>query len=331
MKDRVKDFRRVPASELVPNASNFRTHPPEQSSALRTMLERIGFAGAVVAYEDGDNLVLIDGHERREVADPTDELPTLILDVTAAEAEELLATFDPIGAMAGRNEEALTELLARLDPDESLASVLEQVGHLNGHKEGLTDPDEVPELPGEPETKVGDLWLCGEHRVLCGDATDEVVVGRLWAETPAVVFSDPPYGIDYIAMRRNERMENDGSEAEALAAAQKALVLTAQVAVHFVCCNWRSLPVMLDAMLEAGIEPKSCIVWDKGSRVQNLDKFAKQHEFVLYAGPFGGEPTRGTDVWTIPRDFKPDHPTPKPVELVERALLATSRGGGICV
>jgi hypothetical protein len=159
------------------------------------MLERIGFAGAVIAYEDGDKLVLIDGHERREVAGPTDELPTVILDVTAEEAEELLATFDPIGAMAGRDENALSELIARLAPDEDLAAVLDGVGHLNGHKQGLTDPDEVPELPKDPITKLGDLWELGEHRVLCGDASRPDDYALLMdGDGVHLMLTDPPYG-----------------------------------------------------------------------------------------------------------------------------------------
>lgn len=179
MKDRVKDFRRVRASELQPHALNFRSHPKEQSAALRTMLDRIGFAGAVLAYEDDGALQIIDGHLRVQESKPSDELPTVILDVTPEEAEELLATFDPIGSMAGRNEDALSELIARLDPDEALAKVLESVGHLSNGKGGLTDPDEVPEVPEEPVTKPGDLWVLGEHRVMCGDATEQTDVERL--------------------------------------------------------------------------------------------------------------------------------------------------------
>lgn len=73
-------------------------------------------------------------------------------------------------------------------------------------------------------------------------------------------------------------------------------------------------------MAENGLYPKSCIVWDKKHGVQNLDRFAKRHEFILYAGPFGGEPTLDTDVWEEARDYQAPHPTVKPTSLVKRAI-----------
>ena len=88
---------------------------------------------------------------------------------------------------------------------------------------------------------------------------------------------------------------------------------------------------MVDAMVAAALEPKACVVWDKMRRVQNLDRFAKQHEFILYAGPYGGQPTVDVDVWQSARDFEPDHPTPKPTELIQRALRAVTDTGDAVV
>jgi DNA modification methylase len=159
---------------------------------------------------------------------------------------------------------------------------------------------------------------------MCGDATAEADVAAL-VGTDAVqaVWTDPPYGIAYGAMRRRDRIAGDESldRAEALTLAALALV---PAKAYFVCCDWRSIATTSAAMTEAGQAPKACIVWDKTRGVQNLDRFAKQHEFVLYAGPFGGERTVDGDVWAIPRDYAPDHPTPKPVELIERCLSAAT-------
>ena len=77
---------------------------------------------------------------------------------------------------------------------------------------------------------------------------------------------------------------------------------------------------MKEAMESIGLDVKSCIVWDKGSGVQNLDKFYKRHEFILYSGPFGGEKTVDGDVWQISREVRNDHPTAKPVELCAKAI-----------
>ena len=115
MRDRVKELRRVPASALRPNPRNWRTHPPEQQAALRGVLDEVGFAGALLARELADgSLELVDGHLRTEAA-PDALLPVLVLDVTEEEAAKLLATHDPLGAMAGIDREKLTELLEGIE------------------------------------------------------------------------------------------------------------------------------------------------------------------------------------------------------------------------
>ncbi len=173
------------------------------------------------------------------------------------------------------------------------------------------------------------MWLLGAHRLVCGDSTSPTDVDKLMGGGKAdMVFTDPPYGVDYVAMRGSRKIANDGDMDVAERVTREALSL-ASSSVAFVCCNWRSLTMTVDAMLDAGMAPKACIVWDKQRRVQNLDRFAKQHEFILYAGPYGGNPTIDVDVWQIARDFDPDHPTPKPVELVERAISAASNSGDV--
>jgi site-specific DNA-methyltransferase (adenine-specific) len=84
---------------------------------------------------------------------------------------------------------------------------------------------------------------------------------------------------------------------------------------------------MIQAFDDNGLKAKSTIVWDKGHQVQNLDRFGKSYELILYAGPFGGEPTVSRDVWEFGRDYNPDHPTPKPVPLVSKAIESSSKSG----
>lgn len=110
--DRVKELRRVPAGDLHPSPLNWRTHPPQQAAALRGVLAEVGIAGAVLARERPDgSLELIDGHLRRETLPADQPVPVLVLDVTEAEARTLLATFDPIGGLAGTDQDALAALL----------------------------------------------------------------------------------------------------------------------------------------------------------------------------------------------------------------------------
>jgi predicted enzyme related to lactoylglutathione lyase len=104
LRDRVVELRRVPADQLLPHPRNWRTHPKVQRNALRGALDEVGFAGAALARKDADGgLVLIDGHLRKELL-PGETIPVLVTDLTEAEGEMVLATLDPIGAMARREQ-----------------------------------------------------------------------------------------------------------------------------------------------------------------------------------------------------------------------------------
>lgn len=113
-RDRIKELRRVPACELRPNPKNWRTHPASQADALRGVLAEIGFADAAIARELPDgSLMLLDGHLRAETVGDAD-VPVLVLDVTEEEADKILATLDPLTAMADRDAEKLASLLGDL-------------------------------------------------------------------------------------------------------------------------------------------------------------------------------------------------------------------------
>jgi hypothetical protein len=125
IRDRIKELRRVKASELAPNPANWRMHPPQQLEALRGMLTEIGYASALLAYETDKGLMLIDGHARAELT-PDEEVPVLVLDVNEDEARKLLALFDPVGEMAERDEEAWNLLSTAVSTENAaLKSLLE--------------------------------------------------------------------------------------------------------------------------------------------------------------------------------------------------------------
>ena len=121
--DRITELRRVPASELIANPKNWRQHPPAQKAALTGLLEEIGFADAVIARETDDGLELIDGHLRQEVMGDQ-EIPVLIVDVTEEEADKMLATFDPLSAMAKSDKDALSILLSGIETNNEKISGL---------------------------------------------------------------------------------------------------------------------------------------------------------------------------------------------------------------
>lgn len=152
IKDRIKDFRRVPASELLPNPKNWRTHPAEQQEAMRGVLAEIGIADAVLARETPDGLMLIDGHLRADVGANV-VWPVLVLDVNEEEADKLLLTHDPLSAMAGIDESLLYELTNATDIqspalNEMLADLAKTAEQLAGDEDPAGPPPEVhiPEL-----------------------------------------------------------------------------------------------------------------------------------------------------------------------------------------
>ena len=128
IRNRVKELRHVPAKDIKPNPKNWRTHDAIQQDAFRAVLNEVGFAGAVIAYENTDgDLMLIDGHLRIEEA-ASATIPVLVLDVTEEEADLLLATYDPVGTMAASDAERLGELLQGIGAtDASLITLLEDI------------------------------------------------------------------------------------------------------------------------------------------------------------------------------------------------------------
>jgi DNA modification methylase len=204
IRDRIKELRRIPARELLPNPKNWRAHPLAQQESLKGLLAELGYCDATIARELPDGrLQLIDGHLRCEVT-PDMEVPVLVLDVTEAEADKLLVTLDPLASLAEANRDALTSLLAAVDTDSTAVQAMladlgagELIPFLDpGEIPGLTDPDQIPMPPDEPTTKLGDLWLLGNHRLHCGDSSKPEDVDRLLDGAPVhLVNTDPPYNV----------------------------------------------------------------------------------------------------------------------------------------
>ena len=185
IRDRIKELRRVCATELVPAPVNWRTHSAKQKTALASVLEEIGIADAVLARELPDGrLKLIDGHLRRETLGES-LLPVLVLDVSEREAAILLATIDPLAAMAGTDAEKLDAILREAvatteGVQELLAEIADDAGLYRDDKE---EDDDNPQKPhAEPITRPGDVWILGDHKLTCGDSEPREcdVVAAAW-------------------------------------------------------------------------------------------------------------------------------------------------------
>lgn len=133
IKDRVKEFKRIKASDLKANPKNWRLHDSMQKEAMQSVLQNVGMAGAVIVYENQDNqYVIIDGHLRADMNDEQ-EVPTIILDVNEQEADLLLATYDPISQMAKSDNTMLSTLLKTIDTsDDDLQTLLNDIDETFG-------------------------------------------------------------------------------------------------------------------------------------------------------------------------------------------------------
>jgi hypothetical protein len=143
VRDRIKELRRVPASELIPNPKNWRTHPVSQKQALKGVLAEIGYADALIARETPDGLMLIDGHLRAETT-PDSEVPVLVLDINEEEADLMLATLDPLAAMAESDDQSLRTLVNNLEIEsvsvhEMLEGILEPLEESGNGSENTVD------------------------------------------------------------------------------------------------------------------------------------------------------------------------------------------------
>ena len=159
-RNRILELRHLPAAELLDNPANWRTHPQAQRQALQGILQEVGIAGTLTAYHsqrNGGRLTLLDGHLRKETVGET--LPVVVLDIDDAEADKLLAVFDPLSAMAGQDDEKLKALLESVETEsEDLQALLETLNRSlseeewNPQKEA-TAPPEFKEVGEQLETE----------------------------------------------------------------------------------------------------------------------------------------------------------------------------------
>jgi len=209
-------------------------------------------------------------------------------------------------------------------------------------KEGLTDPDDVPEAPEEPKTKLGDLYILGDHRLLCGDSTKAEDVERLMDGKKAdMVFTDPPYNA-LKSWKKDEAkgetrlnpsgwFENDNMSWEEFDVFLEKAFSNMSGHSYYICCDYRIYPIIRRHIDLLSHEEKHCIVWKK-NQFGLGKRYRFQHEFVVYAttpkAPFYGGNSQG-DVWEIDVDRSRTHKTPKPVELPHRAINNSCQRGEV--
>jgi DNA modification methylase len=306
------------------------------------VLDEVGWVQDVVVNRRSGYVV--DGHLRVALAVSRGEpsIPVVYVDLDPKEELLVLAALDPLAAMAGTDPDALASLVGEITvPAGALKDMLAQLAGAAGPKVGETGPDDVPEVPEEPYVQRGELYALGDHRLLCGDATNAEDVARLLAgDKPRLMITDPPYGVDFdpgnnpsaVNDRRDSRRRRgtfddgraDWREAYALAPAEVAYVWHASTHVVDVAAS-------IDA---CGYERRAYLIWAKQAHTFGRGHYHWQHEPCWYAVRKGakahwiGDRSQST-LWRIDNvhpthgttdDGETDHGTQKPVECMERPL-----------
>lgn len=214
---------------------------------------------------------------------------------------------------------------------------------------GLTDEDEIPDTPIEPKTKLGDIYILGNHRLMCGDSTSIDAVEKLMDGVKAdMVFTDPPYGVSYAdknarlnsvckGNRIQTKIENDHMTVTEtgelwLQSFTNAYISTSDKAPYYICGPQGGELMMMMMMIEkAGWQLKHIMIWAKNNHVLGRMDYHYKHEPIMYGWKQGeshnwyGDHSQ-TSLWEIARPLKSDlHPTMKPVELIEKALINSSK------
>jgi DNA modification methylase len=338
------------------NPKNHRIHPERQRKALVGVLKGKGWVDDV-KIQHGTDLV-IDGHMRIEEAIRAGELvPYTALDLTDQEAADMLAFFDPIGAMAERDQDKYDALLAETSLDDELraalmASDLTIEAERNLRKRAQHgDPERTPEPPVVPVVRPGEIWVLGDHVLAIGDCLDEALVTRaleaLGTDRAQLCVTDPPYNANYVSRVDKDRanpfgkIANDEQTTEGYATFLDDVFL----ALEDVLEEGASVYCFIDddhfAQLEAAFVRRwrkhGTVVWDKEHFGMGM-YYRRQHEFLLF-GSVGDKPAvwnaghNERDVWSEPRDPASTyrHPMQKPVALAERAIRNSSAEGDVVV
>ena len=337
--------------DLKSDHKNARRRTDRSASLIAESLKRYGAARSIVIDEDGRILAgngTVEGAKKAGI----DKLR-----IIEAEGDELIAVRraglsedEKVGlALADNRSSDLSEwdhdMLRQLseehdltpwfEDDELLAEVLDTV-------EGNTDPDDVPEAPEEPVTKPGDLWILGDHRLLCGDSTDTLALERLMAGRNADLWlTDPPYNVNYEgktsdALKIQNDSMKDGEFRQFLHDVYVAANCFLRTGAVFYIWHADSEGYNFrGAANDVGWKVRQCIIWLKSCLVMGRQDYQWKHEPCLYGWTEGAAHYWGSDrkQTTVLEFAKPsrnkEHPTMKPVELFEYQMANSSKQGDI--
>tara|TARA_A100001011_G_scaffold305777_1_gene320474 strand:- start:1847 stop:3100 length:1254 start_codon:yes stop_codon:yes gene_type:complete len=348
----------------IQNIKPYHDNPRVNNDAIdvvKKSLEEFGFQQPLVL--DKDNVIIV-GHTRYAAATQLayETVPCFIADNLTEEKIKAYRIMDNKSAEYaswnyGLLTKEITDLL-ELDynieltgfTDEELADLGLDINLDDFKEEGLTDEDATPEIVQDPITKLGDVWILGNHRLICGDSTSIDTIDKLMQTTKAdLIFTDPPYGMSYGGGRAEGSSKkgdlvkahgmiiNDdlrGNELSNLLvdSLSNSKIAAKEEAPCYVCFNYKNFMNFQNAFEKSGFNVDSCIVWDKKSIGLGMANYRPQHEFIFYCkgGQWYGSKNQ-SDIWSMSRGNTSAyvHPTQKPVELIQIAINNSSKKGDL--
>lgn len=348
-------IKEIEVSALIPYAKNSRTHDDAQVAQIAASIKEFGFRNPILV----DKLGVIAGHGRLLAARKLglSKVPTIdCSDMTESQKKAYIIADNKLALNAGWDTNLLSIELEELQEEgfnlellgfdeKELNALLEPEIH-----EGLTDEDEVPEVPEEPKTKLGDIYILGDHRLMCGDSTSVDAVEKMMGEDRAsLVVTDPPWNVAYGTNLANNAqgykqrtIMNDNFETtqeweDFLSGFMANIIAFTKKGCPIYCVMGASeWPAIDKALRDGGFHWSSTIIWAKDTLVLSRKDYHTQYEPIWYGWKEDGpriwtvQDRKQSDLWECKRPKRSDlHPTTKPVELIERAVLNSSNAGTI--
>lgn len=332
---------------LIPYANNSRTHDDAQVAQLAASIKEFGFRNPILV----DGVGIIAGHGRLLAARKLglEKVPTIdCSDMTETQKKAYIIADNKLALNSGWDTNLLSLELEQLDADgfnlELLGFDSKELDELLALQvvEGLTDEDAVPDVPDEPKTKLGDIYILGNHRLMCGDSCSITDMQKLVNDRQVDMWlTDPPYNVAYEGKTKdaltiqNDSMSNDGFRQFLRDAYVTADTVMKSGAVFYIWhadlegYNFRG------AAHDAGWKVRQCLIWKKSTMVMGRQDYHWKHEPCLYGWKEGAGHLWATDrkQTTILEFDKPsrngEHPTMKPVALFEYQMLNNTKGGDI--
>jgi site-specific DNA-methyltransferase (adenine-specific) len=328
-------------SELIPYINNSRTHSEEQITQLVSSIKEFGFTNPILLAPDNS---IIAGHGRLQAVKRLghEEVPCIVISgLTKTQIKALIIADNQLALNAGWDLEKLSVEVEGLQDEDFNIDILgfnnDFIKDLLKKDEGLTDQDAVPETKLNAKSKLGDIWLLGKHKLMCGDSTTQDVL-KLFKEQKADLYlTDPPYNVNYEGKTKDKlTIKNDKQDDEtfklfltdAFTNAFNVLKLGASFYI------WHSDSeglVFRKSLIDSGFKLRQTLIWAKNSMVMGRQDYHWQHEPCLYGWKEGSSHSWYSDrkQTTLLNFDRPTasklHPTMKPVELMSYLIKNSSK------